>query len=135
MKDFLISLEFRFIDSKSDGDWFGLMLRAPEGLPFTNGILVNSRWNGGTELTLYPNGSIPATKKLYKANNEFKLMQIEIENEQIVVTNKSGDENGILKYENLSNVNFGKIFIIAYNSHVEWKKLKIVCRDTIMPTW
>lgn len=133
MKDFYLSLEFKIIEKETNGDWFGVMIRASTDAPFVNGVLINSRWTGATELTLYPKGEVVKKNKLFgeKDASKFKKLEIEVEND-VVKVYKSWPQKHFI-YEQLKNVNFGSIFIMAYKTKVEWKNLKIVCRDTINP--
>ena len=133
MRDSKLRVLYKIVKSHHPTDWFGFMFRSVEHKgafePVNHGsIMVNARYNGNTDITIYPGQIIPYAARTHKPHDglSFRKLEITLDNEYIEVC---GDEN-CFKYEPLANINFGYLYLVCFRCEVEYKDLEILNRDT-----
>lgn len=133
MRDTSIRVEYRILRKFNDSDWFGFMFRAAENKgafePIRNGsILINSRYNGNTDITIYPGLNIVSTAKCNDPHDgiNFRKLEIILENERIKIC---GDDS-CFEYDALTNINYGYLYLVCYRNAVEYRNLQIINTDT-----
>ncbi len=133
MKDVKISVEYKIIDKFDVTNWFGFLLRASKKRnghePLYDGsLLVNSRYNGLTDLTYYPGEKVLNSAKTHLSHDgdNYRRLFITLDGTNILV---SGEE-GTLEEKRIATSEFGHIYIVCFLSKVKIKNLKILNIDT-----
>lgn len=131
MKDLKLRTKYKIVRSFSGMDWFGIMLRSATNDsifgPLQGSILVNTRANGNTDITLYPEEKIARAGKTHRMNNgSFRSLNIILDNKYIKVTGDEGD----FQFDSLNLINFGEIYIACFCCEVQYKDLEILNIDT-----
>lgn len=134
MRDLKIRVKYRIVDKRQDDDWFGFMFRSTESTGkyepvYQGSILVNARFNGRTDLTLYPGQIIPTSGVTHTAHDgqNYRVLEVTLEGGIIRIAGDKGE----FEYGKLELVNFGYIYLTCFRAKVEFKDLEILCTDTI----
>jgi hypothetical protein len=134
MKDLKIGVEFKIEKYGDPSDWFGFMFRSAENTGkyeplFHGSVLVNSRVNGRTDITMYPGESIPRHKStnLHHDGNTYQFLEIELDERTITVTGN----NGSIQYDAVNLLNFGYLYLATYRTKTSFKNLRILNTTTV----
>ena len=133
IKDINLKVKYRILEKHRNDDWFGFMFRSAEEKgafePIHHGsVLINARWNGITEITIYP-GQIISKKGITHDQHDginFRSLEILFDNEYVKI---SGDKSSY-EFDSLTNTSFGYLYIVCFRTKVEYKDLEIINTDT-----
>jgi hypothetical protein len=133
LRDCKLKVEYKIRRRWNSHDWFGFMFRSAEEKggfePNKEGsILVNSRANGKTDLTIYPGLIIPKTDSTHLPHDgkTYRTLEIHLNGRLIKIIGDTGN----FEYDSLANLNFGYLYLVCFRSDVEYKNLEIINTNT-----
>ena len=128
-----VKIKIDFLIEETTNHWFGIILRC-KSHPHRSSILINSRHNGNTDVTLYPGeGVVKREESFFEQHdgNSFRKLQIKLDETQLTITNLETNRN--IRLTNIENQDFGQIYIAVYSAKAKYKNLQLINLDTINP--
>jgi hypothetical protein len=136
MRDGAVEVEFEFISSKDETDWFGIFFRgdSSQSKGDYRGQLLGSylaylRLSGEAEIVEYPGPQpVETAKKRARMEKPKHSLRLEVENNEAEIF---VDDALLLNTSKLSHQVAAPVLFAAFRSKVLVYSAKMVCRDTI----